>query len=311
MALKKFPTISIVVPCFNVEHIIERCIEALLAQDYPKEKMVIIIVDDCSTDDTLKKVQQYQSNDQIKIIKHFRNRGLSATRNSGINASKSQIIGFIDSDIVVRKDWVKIMMNVLQDPDVMACMGDTKLPESFPQANIDKFLYHPKRGVRKFDEDTPIAIPGFIMGNSFVKREALQKVGIFDESFNTWGGEDTDLAIRLWEKYPDGLRFSNKAIGEHFHKRKLNNLLNDMKKYGSTNYLILLERYPQYNERLSGDWIKSFKGFLILNPIVNLIVKTIYLIFPIPRLIRYFIAYNVIRGARNSEEVIPKLDHKK
>ncbi len=311
MALKKFPTISIVVPCFNVEHVIERCIEALIAQDYPKEKMIIVIVDDCSTDDTLKIIQQYRSNNQIKIIKHFKNRGLSAARNSGINASKSQMVGFIDSDIVVRKNWVELMMKVLQNPNVVACMGDTKLPESLSQDNIDKFLYHPKRGVRKFDEDTPIEIPGFIMGNSFVKREALQKVGKFDESFNTWGGEDTDLAIRLWERYPGGLRFTNKAIGEHYHKRKLNNLLNDMKKYGSTNYLILLDRYPQYNKRLAGDWIKSFKGFLVLNPIVNLIVKTIYLIFPISRLIRYFIAYSVIQGARNPEEGIPGLNHKK
>lgn len=308
MDLTTFPTLSIVVPCFNVEHVIELSIEALLTQDYPKDKFSIIIVDDKSTDNTRKIIEQYQNNSQVKIIKHFRNRGLSAARNSGIKASKSEIIGFLDSDIVVKKDWIKLMMNVLQNLDVVACMGDTKLPKALRQDNIDKFLYHSKRGVRKFNEDMPIEVPGFIMGNSFVERKALNKIGLFDETFDTWGGEDTDLAIRLWEQYPKGLRFTDKAIGEHYHKRELNNLLKDMKKYGSTNYLVLLDRYPQHNKRLAGDWINSFKGLLILNPVMNFIVNTIYVILPNPKLIRYFIAYNVIRGARHPAEGIPKFD---
>ena len=306
MDIRGLPTISVVVPCFNVEHVIERCIEALLAQEYEKDKFSIIIIDDKSTDDTEKLIEQYRENDQVKIIKHFRNRGLAAARNSGIKASKSKIIGFLDSDIIVQKDWLKLMLNVLQNPGVVACMGDTKLPEGRPQENIDKFLYHPKRGVRQFNEDTPIEVPGFIMGNSFVERKALKNVGMFDETFDTWGGEDTDLAIRLWEQYPKGLRFTNKAKGDHYHKRELNNLLNDMKKYGATNYLILLDRYPQYNKRLAGDWINSFKGLMLLNPVVNFIVHAIYIIIPNPKLIRYFIAYNVMQGARNPTESIPQ-----
>ena len=86
------------------------------------------------------------------------------------------------------------------------------------QEKVEKEV--PKDEVRQFNKDMPIEVPGFIMGNSFVEREALNKVGLFDESFNTWGGEDTDLAIRLWEKYPKGLRFAGKAIGDHYHKRK-------------------------------------------------------------------------------------------
>ena len=308
MDLVKYPTISVVVPCFNVEHVIERCIEALLAQDYPKDKISIILVDDRSTDTTGKLIEKYHENSQITVIKHFKNRGLAAARNSGIKADKSEFIGFLDSDIVVQKDWIKSMINVLQNIDVVACMGDTKLPEELPRENIDKFLYHQKRGVRQFDKDTHIEVPGFIMGNSAVERRALDKVGLFDETFNTWGGEDTDLAIRLWDQYPNGLRFVEKAVGDHYHKRELNNLLKKMKKYGSTNYLRLLDHYPQHSKRLAGEWINSFKGLVILNPIVNFLVNAIYIILPIPKLIRYFIAYSVIQGARNPAEGIPKFN---
>ena len=52
MDLAEFPTLSIVVPCYNVEHVVERCINALLEQDYPKGKLSIIIIDDKSTDNT-------------------------------------------------------------------------------------------------------------------------------------------------------------------------------------------------------------------------------------------------------------------
>ncbi len=306
MDLIEYPTLSIVVPCYNVEHVIERSIRALLEQDYPEDKLSIIIVDDKSTDETGKIIQTFHEYEQIKIIKHLKNRGLSAARNSGIKASKSQIVGFLDGDIVVKNDWAKSMMAVLDDPNVVACMGDTKLPDYMSQENIDRFLYHHKRGVRQINAKTPIEVPGFIMGNSIVIRKVLNEVGLFDETFKIWGGEDTDLAIRIWGKYPKGLRFAKKAIGDHYHKRKLNKLLINLKQYGSTNYLLLLDRYPHLSKRLAGDWINSIKGKFILNPIIYFFVRAAYLILQNPRLIRYFIAYNVIQGARNPAEGIPR-----
>ena len=306
MDLTYFPILSIVVPCFNVEHVIERCIEALLVQEYPKDKFLIIIVDDKSTDDTAKLITQYQENTQIKIIKHFQNRGLSAARNSGIKASNSQIIGFLDSDMVVTKNWAKTMVSELLKNGTVACMGGIKLAASLTPNNLDKFLYNPTRGVLKHGENKPIRFKWFLLNNTAVTRAAITEIGLFDESITSYGGEDTDFAIRLWDKYPRGLRFSSNAIGEHYHQRPLCELQEKMENYGRTNYLRLLGKYPNHCEALAGDWINTFKGKLVFNPIVNLLVKLIYFVIPCPYFVRYFIAYSLMRGARNPEDGIPK-----
>lgn len=310
MVVSEYPTFSVIVPSYNVERAIEKCIQALLDQNYPKEKFSIIIVDDKSTDKTLSIVKGYSDNKQVKIVKHFQNRGLSATRNSGIKASNSELIAFLDGDLVVQKDWAKLLAGILDSTDVVACMGDTKLPNEFIPNNIDRYLYSSKRGVRSLCNDQSVEVPGFIMGNSAVKREALNECGLFDEEFDTWGGEDTDLAIRLWGRYPNGLRFEAKAVALHYHQRKLEVVLNNMFKYGQTNYLLLLKKHPKYANRLAADWIHSTKGYLILNPVINFFVLNIFRLFQYNRLVRYLIAYNVMQGARNPAEGYPKLKNK-
>ena len=236
MELIEFPKFSVVVPCFNVEHVIERCIEALLAQDYTENKFSIILVDDKSTDNTGKIIEQYHENIQVAIIKHFKNRGLAAARNSGIKASKSDIIGFLDSDMVVKTNWALSMVNELSEGGVIACMGGIKLAESLKPNMLDKFLYNPTRGVLKHGEHKPIRFKWFLLNNSAVKRTVINEIGLFDDSITSYGGEDTDFAIRLWDKYPEGLRFSLNATGEHYHQRLLDELQEKIENYGKTNY---------------------------------------------------------------------------
>jgi glycosyltransferase involved in cell wall biosynthesis len=308
MDIMEFPQFSVVVPCYNVEHVIERCIEALLAQEYQKDKLSLIIIDDKSSDDTAKIIQRYRENNQVKIIKHFRNRGLSAARNSGIKASNSQIVGFLDSDMVVKKDWAKSMVSELSKDGVVACMGGIKLAESLIPNKLDKFLYNPTRGVLKHGENKPIWFKWFLLNNTAVKRTVINEIGLFDESITSYGGEDTDFAIRLCDKHSEGLRFSSKATGEHHHQRPLKELQEKMENYGRTNYLRLLVRYPNHTEDLAGDWINTFKGKLVFNPTVNWLVKLFYFVIPIPYFVRYFIAYSLMRGARNPAEGISEID---
>ena len=306
MVIKEYPTFSVVVPSYNVEHVIDKCLESLLNQDYPQEKLSVIVVDDKSTDETLKIVNNNKNINRIKIIKHFKNRGLSAARNSGIKASNSEIVGFLDSDMVVKSDWASIFANELSNDGVAACMGGMKLAESLIENKLDKFLYNPKRGVLKHGENEPIRFKWFLLNNSAVKRKAIDEIGYFDETITSYGGEDTDFAIRLWDKHPNGLRFTSKAVGGHYHQRPLDELQEKMEHYGSTNYLRLLERYPDHINDLAGDWINSIKGKIIFSPTMHQLVKFSYFVFPVPYFVRYFIAYSLIKGARNPAEGIPK-----
>ena len=90
--------ISIIIPVFNVENYIERCLKSVVQQDY--EDIELILVDDCSPDRSMVIAQSTLQNVRfpVKIITHQQNGGLSAARNSGIRAATGSYIYFLDSD---------------------------------------------------------------------------------------------------------------------------------------------------------------------------------------------------------------------
>lgn len=97
------PLISVIVPVYNVEQYLNKCIDSIINQTY--KNLEIILVNDGSTDNSSIICDEYANKDRrIKVI-HKSNGGLSDARNAGIDAAKGKYIGFIDSD-----DWVEIDM---------------------------------------------------------------------------------------------------------------------------------------------------------------------------------------------------------
>lgn len=93
----KAPFLSIVIPVYNVEEYLERCFDSVIAQSFVDWEM--IIVDDCSPDNSQQIIQRYQANDaRIRCILNEKNRGLGGARNIGVSNCKGEYILFIDSD---------------------------------------------------------------------------------------------------------------------------------------------------------------------------------------------------------------------
>jgi glycosyltransferase involved in cell wall biosynthesis len=94
------PKISIIVPVYNVEKYLRRCLDSIINQTL--QDIEIIVVNDCSPDNSQTIIDEYALKDtRIKCILHKENLGLGGARNTGIQAAKGEYIGFIDSD-----DWV-------------------------------------------------------------------------------------------------------------------------------------------------------------------------------------------------------------
>ena len=90
--------LSIIIPVYNVEKYIGRCIESCLKQDLPRDEYEILIVNDGSSDGSMEVVRQYaQLNNNIRIVEQ-ENAGLSAARNTGIQNAKGEYLWFVDSD---------------------------------------------------------------------------------------------------------------------------------------------------------------------------------------------------------------------
>ncbi len=98
---KKIPSISVIVPLYNVEPFIKDCLKSIASQDYEGD-IECIIVDDCGTDGSLGIVQKfisaYKGPIDFKILYRKKNGGLSAARNDGLRHSKGEYVYFLDSD---------------------------------------------------------------------------------------------------------------------------------------------------------------------------------------------------------------------
>lgn len=113
--------ISIIVPVYNVEPYLNKCLDSIVNQTY--KKLEIILIDDGSTDNSGLICDEYASKDNRIIVVHQKNKGLSAARNVGLNIAKGDYIAFVDSDDFIEKDMYFTMYNVMNKnyADVCVC----------------------------------------------------------------------------------------------------------------------------------------------------------------------------------------------
>lgn len=107
---------SLIIPAYNVEKYIKKCLDSVLNQTYNNYE--IIIINDGSTDNTSKILESYKSNKKIKIINQ-ENKGLSNARNTGVSNAKGDYILFIDSDDFIEKELLEILNKTIKDEDLV------------------------------------------------------------------------------------------------------------------------------------------------------------------------------------------------
>ena len=106
------PDISIIVPVYNVENYLRRCIDSILNQSLTNFEL--ILVDDGSVDESGIICDEYASNDSRIVVIHQKNQGLSGARNSGIEIAKAKYLLFCDSDDTVDSHWCEFFYNVIK-----------------------------------------------------------------------------------------------------------------------------------------------------------------------------------------------------
>ena len=101
--------LSIIIPSYNIELYIARCLDSLINQTYTN--LEIIVVDDGSTDDTLSIIKSYEKKDKRIHVIHKENEGVSNARLTGMKQAKGKYIGFVDGDDMVEFDMFELLMN--------------------------------------------------------------------------------------------------------------------------------------------------------------------------------------------------------
>ena len=117
------PLISVVVPIYNSEKYLGRCIDSIIAQTY--ENLEIILVDDASTDKSPEIIQEYSKKDsRIAAIKHEKNQSAFQARITGADAAKGKYLAFIDSDDYISVDWFRLLLKKAEDTNSDIVVGE-------------------------------------------------------------------------------------------------------------------------------------------------------------------------------------------
>lgn len=113
--------ISVIIPVYNVQDFIVKCLESVASQTY-KGALECLIIDDCGCDDSVSLaenfISSYNGNTVFRIIHHDKNKGLSAARNTGIREAKGEWVYFLDSDDYIVAQALELMIQCVQNTNV-------------------------------------------------------------------------------------------------------------------------------------------------------------------------------------------------
>lgn len=199
---------SVVIPTYNRLPILQKCLQALAHQTLGTEhRYEVIVVDDGSTDETVKWLQQQMPQVRLYGQSH---QGPAAARNLGVRQAKGDTIVFIDSDLVVTGVFLAAHAQTLTAAQTR--LGHNRV-----------FTYGRVINTCNFDHPTsePYTLTDFsaayfATGNVAIARYWLEQAGLFDEQFQQYGWEDLELGVRLKQL---GLKLikAPEAVGYHWH----------------------------------------------------------------------------------------------
>ncbi len=198
---------SVVIPTYNRWWILERSLEALFNQAYPKDRYEIVLVDDGSTDDTKHMVESLSPACEFKYLRNTRRIGIPRTRNRGIGKAQGKYIIFTDSDIIVVPNFIEQHMDYHKKyPNVMVSGGLIRVQ------NLEQIG---KKRKSIFD----LSLSPFDTANVSVQKERILAVGGFDEDLLAYGWQDLELGYRL-KQAGLGSRRNPRALGYHYRAKK-------------------------------------------------------------------------------------------
>lgn len=140
--------ISVIIPVYNVDNYLKRCIESVINQTY--YDLEILLIDDGSSDNSLDICQKYQTLDKrIKVI-HHENCGVSVTRNEGLSMMRGEFLFFLDADDWIEPTCLQRMINEMKYGVDMVCCDFKVVEEN--NCDYDEFIHFKHQGLKNRNE---------------------------------------------------------------------------------------------------------------------------------------------------------------
>ena len=261
--------VSIIIPVYNSEKTLKKCIESVINQTY--KNIEILIINDGSKDKSLNIMNEYKNKDERIIVINQKNKGLSGARNTGINNATGDYITFIDSDDYIKPNLVKDTIKIFEEYECDVVRNNYELSYENGKNELRNEMYEENR-IINIEEKKEELIQNILLGKvqSYswlltIKREILDKNNLkFDEDI--FFMEDIVFIIRLI--------FCIKNIyfvrepNYFYYQSNENSLTKDTKKYvkNINNILVMKKRL----EKILKMNINEFENYIK-------IINTVYL----------------------------------
>jgi cellulose synthase/poly-beta-1,6-N-acetylglucosamine synthase-like glycosyltransferase len=242
----------------NNEQTIDECLKALFELDYPRDCLEVFVVDGCSTDATLQIAERYP----VKVISSPLN--APAAYNNAMKIASHPIIGFVDSDAKVERDWLNKLVPHLADPKVAGVSGgiETWNTENPWARSIGYDMTNRYARLKKYA--SRIATMNLLM-----KKSVIEEACWFDEGLPSQ--YDTDLGYRI-NRLGYKIVFEPAAKCYHFNRATVHAFYRQQLQYGKNT----LKLYFKHSKLAKGDEITDFA--MNIQPALLLAIIALFLI---------------------------------
>lgn len=226
---------SIIIPAYNAERSIEKCIRSALAQKYPQENYEVLVVDNNSTDNTVQRIQSFAD---VRYILEKDRQNCFAACNTGARNARYDLFAFLDADQVADENWLRELVSGHDDERYGAMGGRYVYDDQQLLKDIDVRGNDNRHGIKVDGLDT------LGSSNCIYKRHVFEALGgFFDEWFS---GADFDMAFRL----QNGLKLNIKYNPNAFVVEEGRTVSEYLKREFRIGYgrMILTERYPRMRQ---------------------------------------------------------------
>ena len=269
--------ISIVIPIYNTEQYLDKCVDSVLNQTY--KNLEVSLVDDGSTDDSGKICDYYAAKDQRVVIIHQRNQGNNVARKNGVKIANGDYVGFVDSD-----DWI--------EPDMYQCMVDNIKKNNADIVSVGFYLENSNKteiyndeidsNLYKIGKDTNKFIESVLLGNTKSRLYSIQwnlvtklfkrnVISVSQEKVNgVFYGED--MAVTFESYYlADSISVINKP---YYHYRQCNHSITHKKD------VMLLSKLNEMYAYMKKLFVSKNAGCLIQQELDRYFIRTIDDVMP-------------------------------
>lgn len=237
--------VSIIIPIYNVEKFIIKCLESVYIQTY--KNIEVILVDDCSPDESIKVVEDYLKNKEnyytTSIIRHKENKGLSESRNTGTDNANGDYIYYLDSDDWISDNCIELLLKSTINFNSDVVIGGTicylekeKVEKDiFPLSNTKEFLEHNEvfEGFTKYQ--WPVIAPNKLYKKSFLIENNL--------SFETGLLAEDELWVFEWAQVAERVSFVNENT--YYYLQRDNSIISTKTKKNFEDLFFILNRFSE------------------------------------------------------------------